>query len=195
MFVFHERFSRLQWVGFAVLVIGLAVFFNRRLPELANPAAGWSFGVLLLVISAVSWAIYGVSQKQLLQHLDSAQILFLVYVGAALILLPTATLTALFHLHRPAFIALSFGVLNTVVAYGAFGMALEVWEVSRVSSVAASAPLFTVAGSLIAAQLAFSWVTPEALNALSVLGAFSVVAGSMISALGSRRKKGTSRAS
>lgn len=195
MFVFGERFSRLQWFGFAVLVIGLAVFFNRRLPELINPAAGWSFGILLLVFSSISWAIYGVSQKQLLQHLDSAQILFLVYLGAAVILLPTTTLNALLHLHRPAYIALFFGVLNTVVAYGAFGMALEVWEVSRVSSVAASAPLFTVAGSLIGAHLAFSWVTPEALNALSLAGAFSVVAGSMISALGSRRKKQASRAS
>ena len=112
-----------------------------------------------------------------------------------MILLPTTTLNALLHLHRPAYIALFVGVLNTVVAYGAFGMALEVWEVSRVSSVAASAPLFTVAASLIGAHLAFSWVTPEELNAFSLVGAFSVVAGSMISALGSRRKKQTSRAS
>ena len=195
MFVFHERFSRLQWFGFAVLVIGLAVFFNRRLPELINPGAGWSFGILLLVFSAVSWAIYGVSQKQLLRDLDSAQILFLVYTGATLILLPTATLGALLNIHRPAFIALLFGVLNTVVAYGAFGMALEVWEVSRVSSVAASAPLFTVVASTIGASLAFSWVTPEGLNALSLLGAFCVVAGSVISALGSRRRALSSRAS
>ena len=189
MVVFGERFSRLQWFGFAVLVFGLAVFFNRRLPELMNPSAGWSFGILLLVFSSISWAIYGVSQKQLLQHLDSAQILFLVYLGAAVILLPTTSLNALLHLHRPSYIALFFGVLNTVVAYGAFGMALEVWEVSRVSSVAASAPLFTVGASLIGAHLAFSWVSPEALNVLSFVGAFSVVAGSMISALGNRRKK------
>ena len=195
MFVFHERFSRLQWFGFAVLVIGLAVFFNRRLPQLINPAEGWSFGILLLVFSAISWAIYGLSQKQLLQYFDSAQILFLVYAGAALILLPTTTLSGLLHLHRPALVALLFGMVNTVVAYGAFGMALEVWEVSRVSSVAASAPLFTVAGSLIGLNLAFAWVPPEALNTLSLLGASCVVAGSVISALGSRRKPASNRVS
>jgi hypothetical protein len=38
-----------------------------------------------------------------------------------------------------------------------------------------------------AAQAAFAWVTPEALNALSVIGALGVVVGSMISALGSRK--------
>jgi drug/metabolite transporter (DMT)-like permease len=193
MFVFHERFSPLQWLGFAVLVVGLAIFFNRRLPELLNPAVGWSFGILLLVCSSISWATYGVSQKQLLRHLDSAQILFLVYTGAALILLPTTTLGALFHMHRATFLALLFGIVNTVVAYGAFGMALEVWEVSRVSSVAASAPLFTVAGSMLGARAALSWVTPETLNALSLAGAFFVVAGSMVSALGSRRAAGATR--
>jgi drug/metabolite transporter (DMT)-like permease len=187
MFVFHEPFSRLQWLGFVVLVVGLAIFFNRRLPDLLNPSAGWSFGVLLLVLSAISWAIYGLNQKRLLRHLSSAQILFLVYTGATLVLLPTTALGTLFHVHRATVLALLFGVINTVVAYGAFAMALEVWEVSRVSSVAASAPLFTVAGSMLGARAALSWVTPETLTALSLAGALFVVAGSMVSALGSRR--------
>jgi len=195
MFIFHERFSWLQWLGFVGLVVGLVIFFNRRLPELLNPSASWSFGILLLVCSSVSWATYGVCQKQLNRYLDSSQILFLVYAGATLILLPTTTLGALVHIHRPTFFALMFCVLNTVVAYGAFGMALEVWEVSRVSSVAASAPLFTVVGSVLGARAALSWVTPETLNALSLAGAFFVVAGSMVSALGSRRAVSSTRTS
>src|SRR5689334_16868449 len=108
MFFFHERFSRLQWFGFFVLVVGLLVFFNRRLPELMKPADGWSFGVLILVFSSISWATYGLSQKQLSSHLSSAQILFLVYAGAALILLPTASFGLLLKLHRPALLALLF---------------------------------------------------------------------------------------
>ena len=195
IFIFHEHFSRLQSFGFGALVLGLAIFFNRRLPELLNPSAGWSFGILLLVFSAISWAIYGVGQKQLLRHLDSAQILVLVYAGATLVLFPTANPGLLFHLHGAAFLALMFGIVNTVVAYGAFGMALEVWDVSRVGSVAASAPLFTVAGSMIGARAAFAWVTPDALSALSIVGALCVVAGSMVSALGSRREKGSTRIS
>jgi len=195
IFIFNEHFSRLQTFGFVALVLGLAIFFNRRLPELLNPSAGWSFGILLLVFSAISWAIYGVGQKQLLRHLDSAQILVLVYAGATLVLFPTANPGLLFHLHGAAFLALMFGIVNTVVAYGAFGMALEVWDVSRVGSVAASAPLFTVVGSMIGARAAFAWVTPDALSALSIVGALCVVAGSMVSALGSRREKGSTRIS
>jgi hypothetical protein len=51
----------------------------------------------------------------------------------------------------------------------------------------ALAPLFTLIGAFVAAQAAFTWVTPETLNALSVVGALGVVAGSMISALGNRK--------
>jgi len=193
--IFHEHFSRLQSFGFVALVVGLVLFFNRRLPELLSPAESWSFGILLLVFSAISWAIYGVGQKQLLRHFDSAQILVLVYAGATLFLLPTAHPGMLLHLHREAFLAVMFGIVNTVVAYGAFGMALEVWDVSRVGSVAASAPLFTVVGSLIGARAAFAWVTPDALSAVSMVGALCVVAGSMVSALGSRREKSSTRTS
>ena len=186
MFFFHERFSRLQWLGFGTLVFGLIVFFNRRLPELLHPSDGWSLGILLIVFSAISWAIYGVFQKKLLSKLNSAQILFLVYAVATVVLLPTARFGALMTLHRPALLALLFGIANTVVAYGAFGLALEVWEVSRVSSVVAAAPLFTLAGSTLATHAAIAWVTPESLNALSVVGALCVVTGSMVSALGNR---------
>jgi drug/metabolite transporter (DMT)-like permease len=187
MFFFKERFSRVQWLGFATLLIGLAVFFNRRLPELLKPGEGFSFGILLLVLSSISWAIYGLSQKTLSRHLTAAQILFLMYGGATLLLFPTANLSLVLNAHRPALIALLFGVANTVAAYGAFGLALEVWDVSRVSSVVCAAPLFTVVGSFIASQAAIPWVVPETLNTLSIVGACAVVGGSMISALGGRK--------
>jgi drug/metabolite transporter (DMT)-like permease len=187
MFFFKERFSRVQWLGFATLLVGLMVFFNRRLPELLKPGEGFSFGIFLLVISSIGWAIYGLSQKTLSRHLTSAQILFLIYGGATLLLLPTVNFGALLSVHRPAFLALLFGIANTVAAYGAFGLALEVWEVSRVSSVVCAAPLFTVVGSLIASQAAITWVVPETLNTLSIVGACAVVGGSMISALGGRK--------
>jgi drug/metabolite transporter (DMT)-like permease len=194
MIFFHERFSGVQWLGFAVLVAGLGVFFNRRLPELLNPSEGFSFGVFLLVCSSVSWATYGLGQKKLQRYLNSKQILFLLYGAATVILLPTARPGSLLNLTLPTLLALIFCVANTVVAYGAFGMALEVWEVSRVSSVVSSAPLFTLAGSALAAWAALTWVTPESLNALSVIGACCVVAGSMVSALGGRSQSPKARA-
>ena len=57
VFVFSERFARLQWIGFIVL------------------------GVMLVVCAAVSWAIYGLAQKQLLRHFTAQQVLWMLYVG------------------------------------------------------------------------------------------------------------------
>src|SRR5262249_33373579 len=71
--------------------------------------------------------------------------------------------------------------------YGAFGVALEYWNVSRVSAVVSVAPLFTLLAMRIGAASGWSWITPESLNTLSIVGAMLVVGGSMMSALGSRR--------
>ncbi len=183
---FHERFSTLQWLGFGTLVGGLLIFFNRRLPELLAPTQGWALGIVVLVISAASWAIYGVSQKKLSRHLTSAQILFVIYVGATVLLSPKAAPSSLSRLTFTGWMTMGFCILNTIVAYGAFAVALNVWEVSRVSSVLATAPLFTLIASAVASNAAVGWIQPESVTALSVIGALSVVAGSAISALGNR---------
>src|SRR5882724_8771107 len=49
--VFHERFSWIRWAGFALLLVGLPLFFNRRLPELANLHSDLGLGVALLVLA------------------------------------------------------------------------------------------------------------------------------------------------
>jgi len=66
--VFHEKLAGIQWAGFAILVTGLLLFFNDRLPELLRPSEGIGLGVALTVAAAISWAIYGLAQKLLLRH-------------------------------------------------------------------------------------------------------------------------------
>jgi len=45
VFVVGDRFVPLQWLGFFVLVVGMLLFFNNRLPELARPTEGLGLGV------------------------------------------------------------------------------------------------------------------------------------------------------
>jgi drug/metabolite transporter (DMT)-like permease len=187
VFFFRERFSPLQTLGLAALAVGMLLFFNHRLPELARPAERWSFGVLLVAAGGVNWAIYGVGQKRLLQRLTSRQVLLVIYLTATVALLPVARLARFSNLDSAGWIAVSFGIVNTFVGYGAFGVALEYWNVSRVSAVVSVAPLFTLVAMRIGAASGWAWISPEALNALSVVGATLVVSGSMMSALGSRQ--------
>ena len=181
--VFHERLAGAQWAGFIVLAAGLVLFFNARLPELLRPAEGLGLGVALTVGAAVSWAIYGLAQKQLQRHFSAQQVLFMIYVGATVLLLPTATPAEIFALDGLQLGMLAFCCANTLAAYGAFVEALAFWDVSRVSAVLATAPLFTLGAMWFIEWMGLGLVPAEGLNALSVAGALMVVAGSIACAL------------
>lgn len=186
VFLFHERFDPRQWIGFAVLVAGLLLFFNRRLPLLLEATEGLGLGVALMVLSALSWATYGLAQKRLLDHFTAPQVFLMIYMGATLLLLPAADPTVVSDLDGLQLGMLAFCCANTLAAYGAFGEALHHWEVSRVSAVISTAPLFTILSMWLVERAGLGLVAPEGLNALSVAGALGVVAGSMVTALTAR---------
>jgi drug/metabolite transporter (DMT)-like permease len=188
--VFRERFAPLQWAGFVVLVGGLLLFFHDRLAEVFALGTQLGFGVALMVLAALTWAVYGLAQKQLLTQLASEQVLFLLYLGAVPLLLPAAHVPQVIALDRTQLAMLAFCCANTVVAYGCFAEALEHWEVSRVSAVVTLAPLVTLLGMQVASYLWPGSVAAEGLSGLSIAGALLVVAGAMTTAVGARAVSG-----
>jgi drug/metabolite transporter (DMT)-like permease len=189
--VFRERFAPLQWAGFAVLLGGLALFFHDRLSEVFAIGTQLGLGVALMVAAALTWAIYGLAQKQLLTQLASEQVLLLLYVAATPLLLPATSVAQVFALDRTQLWMLAFCCANTVVAYGCFAEALEHWEVSRVSAVVTLAPLFTLL-AMQGASLAWPKAVPaEHLPVASIVGALLVVTGAMTTALGARVNRRT----
>jgi drug/metabolite transporter (DMT)-like permease len=181
--VFRERFAPLQWLGLAILGAGLLLFFNERLPLLLRPTEGLGLGVALTTFAAVSWAAYGLAQKQLLRHFSTQQVLWMIYVGATVLLLPGAHPGDVMRLDALQLWMFAFCCANTLAAYGAFVEALYFWDVSRVSAVLATAPLFTIGAMWALERAGIGLVPPEGLNALSVTGAMMVVGGSMACAL------------
>ncbi len=186
VFVFRERFAPRQWIGFGVLVAGLLLFFNDRLPELMRPTEGFGLGVSLTIAAAVVWAVYGLAQKQLLKHFTAQQVLWILYVGATVLLLPASAPAGIFALDGMQFGMLLFCCANTLAAYGAFGEALYHWDLSRVGAILATAPLFTIGAMWLVERSGLAIVAAEHLNALSIAGALTVVAGSMTCALAAR---------
>lgn len=187
--IFREAFSRPQWIGLGVLVAGLLLFFNERLLALFRLSGTEAVGVAIVAVAAVVWAGYALAQKQLLMNLSSVNILLLIYVGATVLLLPLATPSQVATLGRFELGLLAFGIVNTLAAYGCFAEALEHWEASRVSAVISLTPLVTIF-----AVYAVLAVWPEAdigarLDALGMAGAILIVAGSMMTALGSRAQE------
>ncbi|MFC0676310.1 DMT family transporter [Lysobacter korlensis] len=192
IFVFGEVFRPAQWAGLALLVAGLGLFFRDQLLQ-ADAAAtatstGYAFGSALVVVAAVVWAVYALVQKQLLVKLGSMQVLAVIYVIAAVVLLPFAKPATLLALDSTHAWLLLYCALNTVGAYGAFAEALAHWEASRVSAVLATTPLLCIAAVTAVHALWPQWLEAERITALGWTGAGLAVAGSAaVSLLGRRR--------
>lgn len=184
LIVYREQFSRLQRLGAAVLVAGLVLFFNRRLPLLFAGGSHLGLGVLLLLVGSLCWAIYSLAQKRLLREWTSAQVLWLLFTGGALLLTPFSHPQKLRLLDTAQAWALIFCCLNTVVAYGAYAEAMHLWQVARVGATVAISPLFTSGATLLAAGWLLPDVVPEIPNVLTLIGVAGVVGGSALCALG-----------
>lgn len=189
LLIYREPFSRMQWLGFAVFITGLILFFNQRYEELFVHVSVYAGGVVLIIFSSASWAGYALVQKQLLQTFSSTAIMLILYFISALVLLPLSHPSQVLTLSPVEIFLLVFCGLNTLIGYGAFAEALEHWEASRVSAAITVVPLVTVAGMYAVTAVFPHYLSPEGLNLLSVLGACLVVAGSMAAALFKPRKQ------
>lgn len=180
--VFRERYGLGQWLGLALVGVGLWLFFHEQWNAQAG-GAQYLRGSLLIGLGAVVWAIYALLQKQLLNRLTSPAVLLFVYVVASVVLLPLATPVRLATLDAAHWVALLYCALNTLVAYGAFAEALAHWEASRVSVVLALTPILTVLCVEAVHALAPGFVAPEQIGVVGFLGALLVVLGSALSSL------------
>ncbi len=190
IFVFSERFLPLQWAGMAILLGGLGLFFAAQILEPPTEARDLRFGTWMMLLAAVTWAIYGLAQKQLLTRMPSQALMLCIYLGCAALFAPVSDPAAILELDALGAGMLLFTAANTLVGYGTFSAALEHWEASRVSAVLAVTPLATLAFSVAAAASFPDHYRAEDLGSTALLGAFIVVAGSLVVSLAGRRAPG-----
>jgi drug/metabolite transporter (DMT)-like permease len=181
--IFNERYTLYQWLGVAVLTLGFALFFHAQLVNLITAQGEYLLGSGLIVFGAIAWAIYALSQKQLLQSLSSAKIMLIIYGGCALLFTPLAKTNTIFTLDIFYFSTLIFCALNTLVAYGAFAESLVHWQASRVGAVLALAPIITLISGWLMSVITPNIISPENISLVGVIGAFFVVIGSISIAL------------
>lgn len=190
IWVFGERYSRLQWTGFAVLVTGLGVFFHDQLRAFAEVSTSLWIGSGLVVAGALAWAVYALAQKQLLTDYSSGAVMLFIYLFAVVVLLPATRPASLAGLSFLAWVIVASCGLNTLVGYSAFAEALNHWEASRVSAVLAVTPLGTLVIEAVVEHLFAGALPPERIDVMSLAGAGLVVAGSIATSLGGKRTVG-----
>ncbi|WP_246261031.1 DMT family transporter [Alteromonas ponticola] len=186
IYLYKETFNRIQFFGSVLLVAGLLLFFNQRLPQIMTSESEDAIGIVIVLLAALTWAIYALCQKKLMRSMSAMQLTLLIYLIGTAILFPLSDLSLLTNLNLLQAGALLFCCVNTVVAYGAFTEALRVWYASRVSAILALTPLFTYLSMLVAESIAPDMFIQAELGWLAYAGGAMVIAGSMLTALGKR---------
>ena len=186
--IFKESFTRFQFVGAGVLLLGMALFFNQRLQSISQSATEDTIGMFIIIFAATAWAIYALAQKPLLKTFAPQQLTLLMYSCGFVLLLPLTDFTSVIEVNQLQFWALVFCCLNTVIAYGAFTEALQVWSASKVSAVIATAPIFTYISMGIAIAIAPEQFAHSALDNLAYVGAIMVIMGSIMTSLGKKSR-------
>jgi drug/metabolite transporter (DMT)-like permease len=181
--IFKEGFSALQWLGVAGLCAGMLLFFHQRLNSIVLTSDAYLAGVALIVAAAIAWAVYGLAQKHLLANHDAKDILLLICLSGTVLLWPLAQPQQIRGLGLTELALLAFSGLNTIIAYGAFGLALSYWQSSRVSAVLPIAPLLTLLFTFGLNNFQYANIPAEPMDWLSSLGALLVVAGAAVAAL------------
>jgi drug/metabolite transporter (DMT)-like permease len=181
--VFRERFTWAQWLGLALVAIGLCSFFADQTQQTVGIASHYALGALIVLGAAVVWAVYALLQKQLLNHLSSQHLLLFIYAAAALLLTPFAHPAQLLRLDALHGWALFYCCINTVGAYGAFAEALAHWEASRVSVILALTPLLCVAAVALTRRIWPELIAPEHIALWGWIGTGLVVSGSALVSL------------
>ena len=181
---YGERFRNFEKIGAMLLVLGLLLFFNDSLFKLFSAPDDFMLGILFVIYAAVMWAAYALMQKPLLRLLTAKQLTLFIYLLGVLVLSPFTEFSQLTRMTTLQLFALLFCCANTIIAYGAFTQALNVWQASKVSAVIAIAPLFTFISMYFAVQLLPIHFTYSELDIWAYLGAGIVIFGSALSSLG-----------
>jgi drug/metabolite transporter (DMT)-like permease len=185
--ILREPLSPMQAGGAVAVMIGMALFFHEGWEgQLHGAGSGLGMGYLIMMAGATSWAAYAMAQRRIAVLQPPRQSLLLLYAASAVLLLPFSHPASLLTLRGPAWIALAFAAVGTVLSYGSLAEALRRLDAARVGAIVSIAPLLTALSNRLLASWAPTDLKQENLDAMAIVGGLIVVIGSTACAIGAR---------
>jgi drug/metabolite transporter (DMT)-like permease len=182
----HEKVNLKQKVGFAIVLLGLSLFYYEHFTVMEDTKA-LTIGVLWVLFGAVSWALYAILQKQLSQKYSTHQLNLFIYAFCTLILIPLIPFSEFKEVTPGYSVLLLFLGVNTLIAYGAIAVAFKLLEANKVSVIITLNPIGTFILMYFITVFDFNWIAPEHFSIPSIIGAILALGGGVLVILFSKQ--------
>ena len=173
--VVHERLGRVAWIGLTVTFIGTAVVTLQK-SELSFASDNFT-GNLIILFSALAWAIASVISRPILQFFSPIKLAFLATLGTLPVHYVAASQLAdpgeLLSIHRDTMICVLYsGIFSTGFAYAMWNLGVKQLGASHASIFQNMVPLVA---------LVCSWYfLGEQVTAIQLLGGALIMAGVIV---------------
>lgn len=171
-----ERPTPRQLLGAAAAFAGVALVSWQ---EFELGADAW-LGVLLILGSAISWAVYAVAHKKLGRAHAAGGTMLWIFMLAAVVVLPAAFAGPSRSPDGVQALAILYLCLNTFVAYWAFAEAIRHISATTAAVIATLGPAVTFGMLAVTNHLDQPYVPYEAITTVKILGAILVVGGVVV---------------
>ena len=188
LFIFREKLTWKHSVGFVLLLVGFWLFYSEQTGGLSGKTEGYTRGIISVLLGGLSWAVFSVIQKTLVQKWNPNHLNLMVYGFCSLMFLPFVEFSKFPGLSFADWLLLIFLGLNTLLAYGSLALALKYAEANKISVIITLNPIITFVVMAILGDMAVTWIAPEHFTFLSIIGAGIVFTGASFVVM-SRRKK------
>lgn len=180
---FKEKLSFRQFMGFVIAGIGLFLFYGDQYDNSITSKEDYIASVYYLVVAAVSWAIYGVFQKKLVQRWPSQQLNLVIFGFPVLIFIPFTDFPVFTGLDIPTWLLIAFLGISTIIPYGAFSASLKYIEANKAGIIIALNPIITFIVMAILGWMNVKWIAIEKITWYGFFGAGLVIVGAILAIL------------
>ena len=175
-FVFHEHLTLRQVLGMFVAGVGLFLFFHDQQGRILE-TGDYYYANLLIVLAALVWVGYMVSQKFLSRQYGAQSLNLLVYAVATLTLIGGVEWADFTRAGLTAWLSLIFCGFNTLLAYGTLAEAVKYIPLALISVIISLNPLITLWGMKILPQIGFAGLQADPVGSLGYFGGAVAVTG------------------
>ena len=176
VFVFHEHLTLRQVLGMFVAGVGLFLFFHDQQSRILE-TGDYFYANFLIVLAALVWVGYMVSQKFLSRQYGAQSLNLLVYAVATITLIGGVEWADFTRAGLTAWLSLIFCGFNTLLAYGTLAEAVKYIPLALISVIISLNPLITLWGMKILPQIGFAGLQADPVGSLGYFGGAVAVTG------------------